>query len=68
MAVPQSIRNASEPWTTEELGRLKKLAAENLPPTVISLRLGRPEVAIEVKASEAGITLCPDYRPPYGTS
>jgi hypothetical protein len=68
MALPQSIRNAGEPWTTEELGELEELAADNIPPTVIGLRLGRPEAAIELKASQAGITLCPRNRPPYGTT
>jgi hypothetical protein len=68
MPLPQSIRNAGEPWTPEELDQLEELAAENIPPTVISLRLGRPEAAIEVKAGEVGVTLTPRNRPPYGTS
>jgi hypothetical protein len=66
MALPQSIRNASEPWTDEEVDRLKKLAADNIPPPVIGIRLGRPEVAIEGKAAQAGIRLNPRNRPPYG--
>jgi hypothetical protein len=33
---------------------------------VIGLRLGRPQEAVEVKAIEAGITLSPANRPPYG--
>jgi len=65
-ALPQSIRNASEPWTAKELSKLKSLAAENLPPSVIGLRLGRPEGAILSKAVQAGITLTPLNRPPYG--
>lgn len=66
MGLPQSIRNAAEPWTTKELRKLKELAADNLPPSVISLRLGRPEPAILSKALQAGIKLTPLYRPPYG--
>jgi hypothetical protein len=66
MALPQSIRNASEPWSEQELARLKELAAGNIPPPVIGLRLGRPEVAIVDKAAQAGITLNPRNRPPYG--
>ncbi len=66
MAVQQSIRNASEPWTDDEVARLGELAADNLPLSVIGLRLGRPEAAIEAKAAEAGITLLPHHRPPYG--
>ena len=65
--LPQSIRNAAEPWTAQELNKLKALAAENLPPSVIGLRLGRPEGAILSKALQAGITLTPLNRPPYGT-
>jgi hypothetical protein len=66
MPLPQSIRNAEEPWTAKEISKLKKLAAENLPRSVISLRLGRPEPAILSKAAQAGIKLTPLNRPPYG--
>jgi hypothetical protein len=66
MGIAQSIRNAAEPWTAKEISKLKELAAENLPPSVISLRLGRPEPAILSKAMQAGITLTPLNRPPYG--
>ncbi|MFI7067400.1 hypothetical protein ACIBL3_40850 [Kribbella sp. NPDC050124] len=45
---------------------MKELAADNLPPSVISLRLGRPESTILTKAVQAGIQLTPLYRPPYG--
>ena len=44
--LPQSTRNAAEPWTAKEVRQFEKLAAENLPPCVISLRLGRPIAAI----------------------
>jgi len=66
MGLPQSIRNAGEPWTDQDVARLEELAAENIPPSVIGLRLGRPEEAILDKATQAGITLTPDYKPPYG--
>ncbi|GAA1589407.1 hypothetical protein GCM10009789_48830 [Kribbella sancticallisti] len=66
MALPQSIRNAGEPWTDQEVAQLKALAADNIPPPVISVRLGRPETAIEGKAAQAGITLNPQHKPPYG--
>ncbi|MFG1820263.1 hypothetical protein ACGFIF_41345 [Kribbella sp. NPDC049174] len=66
MELPQSIRNAAEPWTAKELSILKKLAADNLPPSVIGMRLGRPERAILSKAIQVGITLTPLNRPPYG--
>ena len=66
MELPQSIRNAGEPWTDQDLTRLEELATENIPPSVIGMRLGRPEEAIQLKAAQAGITLSPACRPPYG--
>jgi hypothetical protein len=64
--LPQSICNASEPWTAKEILTFKKLAAENMPISVICLRLGRPEPAILRKAAQVGIVLTPRNRPPYG--
>jgi hypothetical protein len=66
MQVQQSICNVGEPWSDDELAQLKELAAGNFPPCVIGLKLGRPEVAIESKAAEMGITVLPRNRPPYG--
>jgi hypothetical protein len=66
MAVPQSYRNASEPWTEEEIVQLGELAADNIPPSVIGMRLGRPERAVETKAAQVGVRLLPAERPPYG--
>ncbi|MEU4603406.1 hypothetical protein AB0F43_10540 [Kribbella sp. NPDC023972] len=66
MALPQSIRNAAEPWTAKELRKLKELAADNLPPSVIGMRLGRPEPAVLNKALQLGIPILPLNRPPYG--
>jgi hypothetical protein len=66
MALPQSISNAGEPWSEEDLSQLQELAADNIPPSVIGIRLGRPQKAVEDKATEAGITLSPENRPPYG--
>lgn len=64
--LPLSIRNAQEPWTQQEIRKLKTLAAANYPPSLIGLRLGRPEPAILSKAVQFGITLTPLNRPPYG--
>ncbi|TWD81338.1 hypothetical protein FB561_2450 [Kribbella amoyensis] len=66
MALPQSIRNAGEPWTRKELARLKEFAADNIPPSVISLRLGRPVDSVLTKAGQLGIRLSPLDKPPYG--
>ncbi|ADB29897.1 hypothetical protein Kfla_0778 [Kribbella flavida DSM 17836] len=67
MALPQSIRNAGEPWTDQDLAELEELAAENIPPCVIGMRLGRPEKAVVHQATQSGIRLTPRYRPPYGS-
>lgn len=66
MELPQSVSNAENPWTEEELAELGELAEGNIPPCVIGIRLGRPQAAIQQKASEAGIALEPANRPPYG--
>ena len=66
MTLPQSIRNAGEPWTRQELDLLTGFAAENIPPSVIGLRLGRPEESVLAKAQQAGIRLTPFDKPPYG--
>jgi hypothetical protein len=68
MALPQSIRNAGEPWTRQELAELEELAADNIPPCVIGLRLGRPEDAIVDQARRSGVKLTPLNRPPYGVA
>jgi hypothetical protein len=62
----QSYRNANEPWTDAEVARLGELAADNFPPSVIGLRLGRPEQAVEMKAAQLGVELLPTECPPYG--
>ena len=64
--LPLPICNAAEPWTAKEVSTFKKLAAENLPVSVICLRLGRPEPAILSKAAQDDIVLTPRNRPPYG--
>ncbi|MFF1820716.1 hypothetical protein ACFVWG_25645 [Kribbella sp. NPDC058245] len=66
MVLPQSVSNAEKPWTEKELARLGEFAASNIPPCVIGIRLGRPQAAVQQKAAQAGITLQPAQRPPYG--
>ncbi|MEU0090608.1 hypothetical protein [Kribbella sp. NPDC006257] len=65
-AQSQSYRNAAGPWTADEVAWLSELAADNFPPSVIGLRLGRPEQAVAVKAAQVGVRLLPDECPPYG--
>jgi hypothetical protein len=62
----QAFRNAAEPWTDAEVAELGELAADNFPPSVIGMRLGRPEQAVEQKAAQVGIQLLPIECPPYG--
>jgi hypothetical protein len=66
MVLPQSVSNAAKPWTEEELHRLEEYARSNIPRGVIGVRLGRPQVAVEQRAAQAGIVLEPANRPPYG--
>jgi hypothetical protein len=52
-------------WTTQEIQRLKSLAAQNTPTRVIGLKLGRTEDAVRSKASEKGLSLKPTNQSPY---
>jgi len=61
----QSDRNKGKHWTPEEVKELKKLAKENTPTRVISLKLGRPEGGVRAKASEEDISLKPVNQSPY---
>jgi hypothetical protein len=65
-AQSQSYRNAAGPWTADEVAWLSELAADNFPPSVIGLRLGRPEQAVALKAAQLGVRLLPAQCPPYG--
>ena len=61
----KSTRNTGKPWSTDHVGELKKLAAENTPTRVIGLKLGRTEDAVRSKAHEEGISLKPVNQAPY---
>ena len=52
-------------WSDREVRELKKLAQQNTPTGVISLKLGRTPVAIRGKAQREGISLMPPNRSPY---
>lgn len=64
-ANPAYRRRAGEPWTAEEVRRLKGLAKVNTPTGVLSLKLKRPPAAIRSKAQREGISLRPTNRSPY---
>jgi len=64
-ANPKYKRNMSKDWTASDVRELKKLAKENTPTGVISLKLGRTPVAIRGKAQREGISLKPTNRSPY---
>lgn len=64
----QSDRNAGKRWTAGEERTLAKLASENTPTRVISLKMGRPVAAVYTKASEEGISLKPNNQAPYNRS
>jgi hypothetical protein len=64
-ADPAYRRRAGEPWTGDEVARLKSLARQNTPTGVLSLKLKRPPAAIRSKAQREGISLRPANRSPY---
>jgi len=60
------IRNAGKQWTSQEVQKLKVLAAGNTPTRVIGFKLGRPVAGVYAKASEKGVSLNPQNKSPYG--
>ena len=64
-ANPKYKRNMSKDWSDRDVRELKKLAQQNTPTGVISLKLGRTPVAIRGKAQREGISLRPANRSPY---
>ncbi|MCG7392008.1 hypothetical protein MHY87_03720 [Microvirga sp. ACRRW] len=48
--------NNVSPWTYEAVQRLKELAKEGMPASVISLKLKRPITDVRAKLSDLGIT------------
>src|ERR1041385_6628474 len=64
-ANPIYKRRAGQPWTDDELKKLKTLARGNTPTGVLSLKLQRPLAAIRSKAQREGISLRPVNRSPY---
>jgi hypothetical protein len=58
-------RNSGNPWKPAEVSQLAKLAEQNTPTRVISLKLGRTPSAVNTKASAEGISLKPTNQSPY---
>jgi hypothetical protein len=58
-------RNSGKPWKPAEVSQLAKLADQNTPTRVISLKLGRTPAAVSTKASAEGISLKPTNQSPY---
>lgn len=54
-----------QPWTSEELKQLQKLADENTPTRVIALKLQRTAGAVQSKASDEDISLKPTNQSPH---
>jgi hypothetical protein len=61
----KSDKSRGKQWTPAEVKELKKLAKENTPTRVISLKMGRPEGGVRTKASEKNISLKPTNQSPY---
>jgi hypothetical protein len=63
--MPKKPTNHGQPWTSQDINNLKKLAQENTPTRVMGLKLGRTPGAVQTKASEEGISLKPTNQSPY---
>ncbi len=63
--MPKSTRNSGKPWTSQEVTKLRGLAAGNTPTRVIGLKLGRPEGGVRAKAHQQRISLKPTNQSPY---
>ncbi len=57
--------NHHQPWSYEDVSKLRVLARGNTPTRVIGLKLGRTPDAVQGKASEENITLKPVNQSPY---
>lgn len=64
-ANPKYKRRQDEAWTRDEVKLLQRLARDNTPTGVISLKIGRTPTAIRSKAQREGISLRPANRRPY---
>jgi hypothetical protein len=64
-ANPKYKRRLGQTWSGDDVMNLKRLAKDNTPTGVISLKLGRPPTAIRSKAQREGISLKPANRSPY---
>ena len=63
--MPKKPTNHGEQWTTNDVSKLRELAAGNTPTRIIGLKLGRTEDAIRSAASENNISLKPTNQRPY---
>ena len=59
--------NHGKSWSDKDIAQLKREAAGNTPTRVLGLHLGRTPDAVQVKASEIGLSLKPTNQSPYGT-
>src|SRR5262245_36259399 len=64
-ANPKYKRYMREPWSRDDVRMLRQLAHANTPAGVISLKMGRTEIAVRGKAQREGISLRPVNRSPY---
>jgi hypothetical protein len=62
----QAMKKTANPWTSDEVARLRKLAKENTPTRVIGMKLGRSESSVRSKAQSIKLSLKPVNQSPYG--
>jgi tRNA A37 threonylcarbamoyladenosine synthetase subunit TsaC/SUA5/YrdC len=56
MTTKRRPANDAELWTTADLRKLKRLAKEGTPMTVVAKALGRTPAAVQMKAMRSGIS------------
>jgi hypothetical protein len=57
--------NHGKQWTSEDVAKLKQLAAGNTPTRVMALKLNRTAPAVQTKAHELKVSLKPTNQSPY---
>jgi hypothetical protein len=60
-------KNHGQPWSHDDIKKLRNEAKSNTPTPVLGLHLNRTPGAIRAKAQAIGLSLKPTNKSPYGT-
>lgn len=64
--MPTNPKHHREPWTPEDVAKLRELAEANMPTRLMGLKIGRTPGAVASEAHRQGISLEPHNVSPYG--